>query len=110
MRNLIALFVLAFHLCAAAGNGTGKVGKILVGLQGTRIFIELLDPIVLNWPCSSVRADGFRYEFILTQGASKEMLAATLAAQASGKSVQFVGTGTCTSDTMEELQYVVVIP
>ncbi len=110
MKTSIAIFILTLHFCAAAGNGTGKFGKILVGLQGTRVFFELIDPIILNWPCASVRADGFRYEFNLTQGASKEMLAATLAAQASGKSVQFVGTDTCTSDTMEELQYVVVIP
>jgi hypothetical protein len=96
---------------AQAGYATGKVGNVVVGRNGNQVFIEVQATTFTSWPCATTHPDGYRYSFLLSASAGKEMLATVLTAQASGQSLQVVGKGTCTIDSsLEDADYVVLRP
>jgi hypothetical protein len=114
IRGIAALIVLITTLVAEpvhAGYAVGKVTQVLVGRLGTQVYIGVAAPQFVDWPCASTHPSGFRYAFVLSQSAAREMLATILTAQATGKNLQVVGAGTCTVDaTMEDISYVVLQP
>jgi hypothetical protein len=114
IRGIAAVIVSITTLVAApvhAGYATGRVTQLLVGRLGTEVYIGVAAPQFVDWPCAGTHPSGFRYALVLSQPAAREMFAAILTAQATGKDLQVVGAGTCTVDaTLEDIMYVVLQP
>jgi len=107
MTRTIGL-VIGLLMCsqAVAGYGIGTVGQVMVGRLGTQVYVEIRGTFPGGFACT-VRTDGLRYAFLLSNSGGKEMLATILAAKATGGTLQVVGAGTCSQDPgLEDVSYV----
>jgi hypothetical protein len=94
-----------------AGYGTGTVGQVLVGLNGDHVYVQLLSPTMTSWACTAHHSLGFQFQFALSQGGGRDMLATVLTAAATGKAILMQGGGTCAWDnTLEDIVYVILQP
>jgi hypothetical protein len=94
-----------------AGYGTGTVGQVLVGLSGDHVYVQLLSPTMTSWACTAHHPLGFQFQFALSQGGGRDMLAIVLTAAATGKAILMQGAGTCAWDnTLEDIVYVILQP
>jgi len=113
-KQSLWLAAIASSLLAApsvAGNGTGTVGQVLVGLNGDHVYVQLLSPMMTNWACTAHHPLGFQFQFALSQGGGRDMLATVLTAAATGKAILMVGGGTCAWDnTLEDIAYIILQP
>lgn len=93
----------------SAGTGSGTIGQMIVGRMGNQVYVQLLNPSIINFPCASPHSI-FHFAFLITNSGGKEMLATLLAARASGQSIYLVGAGTCNVDPQtEDVSYVWVL-
>ena len=112
--RLIALAVTstlaALGNIAFAGTGQGKVGTYLVGRLGYQVYVQILNPVFQSFPCGTPNLNNWQYAFSTQAPGGKDMLATLLAAKATGQTLIFVGTGTCTQDAaMEDVSYIIAL-
>jgi hypothetical protein len=94
-----------------ADYGTGTVGQVLVGLNGDHVYVQLLSPTMTSWACTAHHPLGFQFQFALSQGGGRDLLATVLTAAATGKTILMQGGGTCLWDnTLEDIVYVILQP
>jgi hypothetical protein len=112
MRTLLATFslLLAVLSCPAhAGDASGKNSNMVVGRMGHQVLVHLTNVTFNNFPCNGGTPPAvFQFAFSTAASGGKDMLAALLAAKAMDRTIQLVGTGTCTvvDSTMEDVMYV----
>jgi hypothetical protein len=93
---------------AGAGTGQGKVGSFLVGRLGYQVFVQVLSPVFTNFACGTPNPGNWHFAFSTQNPGGKDMLATVLAAKATGATLVFVGSGTCTQDSaLEDVSYII---
>ena len=106
MLKRVAICSLLAASSAHAGVAQGKIGQLVVGHGGHKVFIEILGT-VSGFPCATSHPNGFRYALSTDNPGGKEMLATLLAARAGDQNIQIVGNASCTLATnMEDVSYV----
>jgi hypothetical protein len=107
MRIAILLIATILTPVAVFANGTGVVKRLAVSRSGHQVLMQLqgsVDPVGCR-----TRTD-YHYYLDLNEDGSKEILAALLAAKASGQTVVVQSTGSCDApgNGLEVVGYVIL--
>ena len=103
---LILLILLLLASNTYAGMVVGKIEKMIVGRQGTQVFVHLVN---VPQTCGKDHSLGYNYYLSLSGHAgAKEIYSALLAAQMTDREIGIQGTGQCTAqDSIEDISYVI---
>lgn len=96
----MVLAVLLWSGVSVAGQTTAKVAQILLYEGGMLVYVYPVGGVVGAPACHG--SNGSYYSFSMTRPMAKEYLALLTTAYVRGSTVLFVGTGTCSDQSVSE--------
>lgn len=100
IRTVLASAILLISPSAMTGDTTARVERVLLWSDGNMVYVYPAGGVVNPPACHG--SNGDYYSFSMSRPMAKEYLGALLSAQARGVNVFFIGTGTCSDQSVSE--------
>jgi hypothetical protein len=97
---LVGVVLMLFSTLAVAGATNAKIQSVLIWEDGGLVYVYPAGGVSNPPACHG--SNGNYYSFSLVRRYAREYLAGLLAAQASGATVTFYGTGICVDQSVSE--------